>query len=148
MEKYFFAACFTALSASSAFAAPLPPADLLASNSVKASFVGVEDRPCRHLTSECPDKCGHATRIAKFLVIENKGYEKPGQYGDDKAEPGKILIVDVKRDIEGQDVAVAAAIAKLQKGAKVDMTITHYYVNVDGSRWPVRPVTEFVVEPS
>lgn len=129
----------------SSFAAPLPPADLLAKNEVLAEYVGIKEIPCRFRTAQCPDQCGHATAVAEFKVIENISYQKPGEYGDAKAEAGSIVYVDVKKDIEGQDASVASTIKDMKVGDKVDLTITHYYVNKDGSRYPVRPATSISV---
>lgn len=126
----------------SVFAAPLPEkADVLAVNTVRAVYEGVQDRPCRFLTSLCPDRCGHATRLALFKVVENEGYQKPGKYGDDKAEAGSIMYVDVLKDIEGQDASVARLIEGLKPGDEVRLTVTHYYVTNGQSMYPVRPAT-------
>lgn len=127
-------------------AAPLPPADLLAKNEVLAEFVGLKDMPCHFRTALCPDQCGHATSLAQFKVIENCSYEKSGEYGDDKAEAGSILHVDVKKDIEGQDAAIVKTIKDMKAGDKVKLTITHYYVNKDGNRYPVRPATQLEIQ--
>lgn len=127
-----------------ASAAPLTgEPELLARNSVLAVYEKTEERPCRFLTSLCPDRCGHASTLAQFRVCANEGYEKPGQYGDEKAEVGSTLLVDVGRDVPGQDADVARKITELRPGDKVRLTVTHYYIREEGCQYPVRPVTSF-----
>lgn len=124
-------------------ASPLPEkADLLAQNTVVARYIGSQHRPCMFRTAECPDRCGHATTVAVFEVLSNEQYSKPGQYGDDKAEPGSRLMLDVQRDIPGQPEAVRETLQQLTPGEKLRLTVSHYYVNVDNSHFPVRPVTQ------
>ncbi len=125
----------------SLFAAPLPPADELASNTVTAVYECMVQLPCYHRTALCPDKCGHAQSFARFRVVENEVYNRPGEYGDDKLEPGMALAVDMKNDVEGQDPAVQALIRSLHPGEAVRLTIRHYYVRTDYADYPVRPVT-------
>ncbi len=122
-------------------AAPLPPAEELASNTVTAIYESIVELPCRHLTSDCPDRCDHAQRIARFRVVENEAYSRPGEYGDDKLEPGQALAVDMKNDVEGQEPAVQALVQSLRPGDAVRLTIRHYYVKTDAAHYPVRPVT-------
>ncbi len=128
------------------YAAPLPPADLLAKNEVIADYVGVKDMPCRFRTSLCPDQCCHATKLAQFKVVESSDYHKAGQYGDARYGVGEMVYVDVKKDIEGQDEVITQQVKALNGGERVRLTITHYYVNKDGNRYPVRPVTSFSIE--
>ena len=125
-------------------AAPMPEkADLLASNAVVAEYVETKDQPCHFRTALCPDRCNHATRLAYFKVLENTRYERAGQYGDDKLEPGSMAAIDVQKDVPGQSPALAAAVAQLKPGDKVRMTISHYYVQTPQAQYPIRPVTQF-----
>lgn len=129
-----------------ALAAPLPQeSELLARNTVLAVYEKTENRPCHFRTALCPDRCDHASTLAQFRVCANEGYEKPGQYGDEKAEAGSTLLIDVGRDVPGQDEAVARKIAELRPGDKVRLTVTHYYIQEGGNHYPVRPVTSFEV---
>lgn len=126
------------------FAAPMPEnGEVLAVNSVAAEYVGTKDSPCHFRTADCPDRCGHATTLASFRVLKNEAYQRPGKYGDDKAEAGDTMLVDVRKDIPGQDKSVAREIAALQPGDAVRMTVTHFYVNDKGNHYPIRPVTAF-----
>lgn len=121
-------------------AAPLPEkADMLATNTVVAKYVDTVDIPCRFMTTLCPDKCNHATKLAQFEVLSNENYEHPGQYGDEKLEKGSIASVDVKKDIPGQSPEVAKLISELKPGDEVKLTITHYYVQQGQGHFPVRP---------
>ncbi len=124
-----------------ALAAPLPPAEELAHNTVTAVYECVVQTPCYHRTALCPDKCGHSKSFARFRVVTNESYSRPGKYGDDKLEPGEALAVDLMNDVEGQDPAVQRLVRSLHPGEAVRLTIRHYYVNTEHTAYPVRPVT-------
>lgn len=127
----------------SACASPLPDqADLLAANTVLARYEGTQFHPCRHMTALCPDRCDHAATLAHFRVLHNEHYQKLGQYGDEKMGEGETVMVDVLKDTPGQDASVAALISRLKPGDTVLMTIHHYYVQVEHSFFPVRPVVK------
>lgn len=130
----------------SAFASPLPPkAELLASNTVTAQYLGARRLPCMGRTALCPDRCGHAATVAVFRVLHNEAYDKPGKYGDDKAEPGSEILIDATADTPGQDAAVQEALATLSPGDTVRLTQKHYYADMGGVLMPIRPVTELKV---
>lgn len=127
-------------------AAPLPAkAELLASNTVTAQFLGTRRLPCMGRTALCPNRCGHAAAVAVFRVIANEAYAKPGKYGDDKAEPGSEILIDAAADVPGQDAAVLETLAALTPGDTVRLTQKHYYADMGGVHMPVRPVTELKV---
>lgn len=140
--------CLTAAAATSLSAAPMPAkADLLATNTVRAHYLGTLDIPCRHRTADCPDKCDHATKVARFRVLQNQNYQKLGEYGDDKMEPGSIVMVDIKKPTPGQeDKLLFSFIGKLQVGATVRFTQAHYYGDFGHALLPFRPVTHIEVE--
>lgn len=127
-------------------ASPLPAkAELLASNTVTAQFLGTRRLPCMGRTALCPDRCGHAAAVAVFRVIANESYAKPGKYGDDKAEPGSEMLIDAAADVPGQDAAVQETLAALTPGDTVRLTQKHYYADMGGVHMPVRPITELKV---
>ena len=129
-------------------AAPLPEkADLLATNTVVAVYRGKVKPPCRFLTSECPDRCGHSREQAVFTVKASEAYSHPGKYGDDRLTPGAQWMVGTKDDVPGQDPAVLTQLAALQPGDTVRMTISHYYITLNNASYPVRPVTSLTVLP-
>lgn len=128
------------------FAAPLPEkAELLASNTVVAQFLGMQERPCYFRTALCPDRCDHAMKAAQFRVLSNEAYEKPGQYGDDKAEPGNLLLVDAKNDVPGQPDGMLQKLSDLKPGQLVRLTQQHYYADLGEVQAPIRPVTQLDV---
>lgn len=132
-----------ALAVPTLFAAPMPAkADLLASNTVVAVYVGTQERPCMFRTALCPNRCGHAAKVASFRVITNEDYKKPGKYGDDKADPGSIVMVDMLQDVPGQSEDVQKLISTLSAGDKVRMTQDHYYGDFGKVVEPFRPVTK------
>ena len=129
-----------------AVASPLPEkADLLASNTVTAQFLGMQERPCYFRTALCPDRCDHAVKAAQFRVLSNEAYEKPGEYGDDKAEAGNMLLVDARNDVPGQPDDMLQKLAELKPGQVVRLTQKHYYADLGEVVMPVRPITELEV---
>ena len=131
---------------SSVMAAPLPEkADLLASNTVTAQFIGMKERPCHFRTALCPDRCDHAAKVAQFRVLTNEAYEKPGKYGDDKAESGNMLLVDARNDVPGQPDDMLQKLANLNPGQVVRLTQKHYYADLGDVVTPIRPVTQLDV---
>ena len=135
--------------APSLFASPLPEkADLLATNTVIARFDGYTDIPCRFMTADCPDKCDHATKVARFRVTKNVDYAQNSEYGDEKVAPGSIVMVDVKKPTPGQeDEAVFSLIDQMELGTKVIMTQDHYYGEIGDLVAPFRPVTKLEIIP-
>ncbi len=127
-------------------ASPLPEkVDLLASNTVTAQFLGMQERACHFRTALCPDRCDHAMKVARFRVLSNVAYEKPGKYGDDKAEAGNMLVVDARNDVPGQPDDMLRKLAELKPGQVVRLTQMHYYADLGDVVTPIRPVTELVL---
>ena len=130
----------------SVVASPLPEkADLLASNTVIAQYVGTVERPCYFRTALCPNRCDHAMKAAKFRVISNEAYEKPGKYGDDKADAGNMMMVEARQDVPGQPEGMLKKLAELKPGQVVRLTQKHYYADLGTVVTPIRPVTELEV---
>ncbi len=129
-------------------ASPLPEkAELLATNEVEAHYLGTVKIPCRHLTADCPDKCNHATEVARFRVLKNMKYELTAKYGDDAYTPGSIVMIDIKNPTPGQnDEAVHHFIGNLKVGDKVRFTQKHYYGEINNLSEPFRPVTHIEVD--
>ena len=130
-------------------ASPIPAkAVLLANYSFAATYLGLMELPCRGMTADCPDKCDHATKVARFRVTKNVDYAQNSEYGDEKVAPGSIVMVDVKKPTPGQDdEAVFALIDQMELGTKVIMTQDHYYGEIGDLVAPFRPVTKLEIIP-
>ena len=130
-------------------ASPMPEnAQVLASNSFEAAYLGLMELPCRGMTADCPDKCDHATKVARFRVLRNVDYCQNSEYGDEKVAPGSIVMVDVKKLTPGQDdAAIFELIDKLEPGSKVIMTQEHCYGEIGDLVTPFRPVTKLETIP-
>lgn len=130
-----------ALALALALVSPLASAadkvEVLSSHRTKAVYEGVRHLPCRHRTSLCPDRCGHARDVAVFRVTEYVAYEKPGQYGDAKATEF-LLPLSQGEEVSAEVLALAKG---LSKGDAVRLEWLHEYVAKDGSKYPRRRVT-------
>jgi hypothetical protein len=115
--------------------------EVLSSHKATGEFTGVTHIPCRNLTSLCPDRCNHAQDAAEFKILEYQQYEKPGEYGDEKADVYRVRI-DQNAPREKQDPAVIEIIKSLTPGQKVKLFWEHIYVTdgETGSKWPERPL--------
>lgn len=113
---------------------------MLASNTVVAKYMGVRDIPCRFMTADCPDRCGHARKVALLHVISNEHYSKLSEYGDAKAEAQNVLMVDINNDVPGQPKTVLEHVRNLKDGELVRLTLCHYYAEIDNAHIPIRPV--------
>ena len=125
-------------------AAPLP-GETLSTHQTLARFEGVEDVPCRHMTSLCPDRCDHGGKYAKFTIVEYTAYDLAGKYGDPKQTS---FLVRVAHKDGSPDTAtpepLRRVIAELSVGQVVGLDWAHVYVTdpETGSKWPERIVTK------
>lgn len=110
--------------------------EVLSSHRTKAVYEGVRHLPCRHRTSLCPDRCGHARDVAVFRITEYVAYEKPGQYGDEKAAEF-LLPLGQGEEVSAEVLAIARG---LSKGDAVRLEWLHEYVTKGGSKYPRRRV--------
>lgn len=124
--------------------APLP-GETLSTHQTLARFEGLQDVPCRHLTSECPDRCDHGGKYARFAIVEYTGYDKPGKYGDPKQTAFAVRVAhkDGSPDTATPE-ALRRVIAELSEGQVVGLEWAHVYVTdpATGSKWPERIVTK------
>lgn len=111
--------------------------DILSSHNTEATLKEFKDLPCRFLTSLCPDRCGHATRVAVFQITKYLQYKKEGQYGDPKQE---LFYLDLKKDPYGQNKSIRQTAEALKIGDKVKLNWNHLYIKKAGSSYPERPV--------
>ncbi len=138
-----------------ALAEPAPVSetrDLLSRHETVAVFNGLEETVCRGLTARCPLDCGDSGTLAKFKILEYLAYEKPGKYGDPKAETFQFLLHDNKGNPKVKP-AIRDAVLALKPGEKVLLSWNHDYVHKTWpgggkSNSPERPVTKLERAPA
>ncbi len=109
--------------------------DLLASNTVRATFLGV-----RALQMQSFDQAAPTTvHVAVFQVIDNLAYKRFVRYGDGALKPGSCFTVAMSRDLPGQPASIVDTIAQMQPGEEAVMKIDHLYIFGDQEGKPLRP---------
>ena len=104
-----------------------------------ATYMGARHQPCRHRTSLCPDRCGHAIDVFTFK-LDALAVTKNEESGSVRwVTPEKE---GTERMIGESDLKEFAGLAKsLAAGDTVDLRWSHDYVTVGGSSGPDRPCT-------
>lgn len=115
--------------------------DLLSSHETVAQFGEVYNQPCRHMTSLCPDRCGHGGTTAVFNVRKYLKYEKPGHYGDKESDKYHVRPSD-DVDCTGLTDDRKVVFDSLKEGDYVLLSWNHDYVHREGSSFPQRPITK------
>ncbi len=109
--------------------------DLLASNTVRATFLGV-----RAIQTQSFDQATPTTvHVGVFQVMENLAYKRFVRYGDGSLKPGACFTVALTRDLPGQPANIADTIARMQPGEEAIMKIDHLYIFGDQEGKPIRP---------
>lgn len=108
--------------------------DLLASNTVRATFQGLRDMPVQTLDQDSPT----TAQVAVFEVIENLAYRKYVRYGDGQLVPGTRFTVAMSRVLPGQPASVVDTIAQMQPGEESVMRIDHLYLMGGQEGTPIR----------
>lgn len=98
--------------------------DLLATNTVRATFVGLHDLAVQTINDEAPT----TAQVAVFEVIDLLGYKKYQHLGDGQLTPGTKFTVAMSRELPGQPAAIADTIAQMQPGEEAVLKIDHLYM--------------------
>jgi hypothetical protein len=121
-------------------AAPTETRQLLSLHETEATFSGLVNQPCRHRTAECPDRCDHGGTVAEFRVDAYRRYEKPGEYGDPRADVYRVRLRNARGEAR-LDAALLNRLESLRAGDRVRLDWRHDYVTRDGASSPERPIT-------
>ena len=121
--------------------------EILARHETLAEFRGTRPHRCRGLTALCPDDCGESGTVAEFRIKRYLAYERPGEYGDPKAEQLVFMLED-NRGNPKATADVRAVVQALEEGDRVLLSWNHLYVTVDGHAGPERPVTRLEAIPA
>ncbi len=131
------------ITATSTPATPTPQAptrvmgncDLLASNTVRATFLGVRALQTQSFDQPVPT----TVHVAVFQVIENVAYKRVVRYGDGSLKPGACFTVALTRDLPGQPANIADTIIQMQPGEEALLKIDHLYIFGDLEGKSIRP---------
>lgn len=138
-----FVVCFSGCATATYRRCEEPVGEVLSVHETEARFEGLEEVPCRHLTTACPLQCSHGGRYARFAIERYERYEKPGQYGDEQQGhfAFRVAMKDGSPD-EQVPVALRQMVEALKPGQKVALSWKHVYVTdpATGSKWPERVV--------
>ncbi len=121
------------------------PGETLSVHRTVARYQGVEEQPCRFMTSECPDACDHGGTVAVFAVEAYTDYARPGQYGDPKQTEFRVRVAHSDGTPDAAlAVALRRVLAELEPGDRVKLGWAHVYVTdpASGSKWPERVITD------
>lgn len=115
-----------------------PPVDVLSAHQTDAVYEGTRHLPCRHRTSLCPDKCGHAKDVAVFRITAYRSYTRANpSYGDPQAAEF-LMPLNVGEEVSAGQVEIVRG---LKAGESVKLDWQHEYVRADGASYPRRRVT-------
>ncbi len=121
--------------------APMPNAagmrgncDLLASNTVRASFVGLRDMPVQTVEQDAPSM----VQVAVFEVIDSLGYRKYVRYGDGQLTAGTRFTVAMNKELPGQPASIVDTISQMQPGEEAVLKIDHLYLLGGREGTPIR----------
>lgn len=121
--------------------APMPNAagmrgncDLLASNTVRASFVGLRDMPVQTVEQDAPTM----VQVAVFEVIDSLGYRKYVRYGDGQLTAGTRFTVAMNKELPGQPASIVDTISQMQPGEEAVLKIDHLYLLGGREGTPIR----------
>lgn len=98
--------------------------DLMASNTVRASFVGLRELAVQRIDQDEPAK----VQVAVFEVINNLAYRRFNRIGDGQLTPGMQYTIAMNKELPGQPSANVDTIASLQPGEEVAMRVDHLYL--------------------
>ena len=108
--------------------------DLLATNTVRATFKGLQDSAVT-----APDGTLTNGRVAVFEVIENLAHRRQSRYGDGAMQPGSTILVEMSRDLPGQPAEIVDTISKLEPGEETVMRMDHLFLYGEPNGSFVRP---------
>lgn len=107
--------------------------DLMASNTVRAVFQGMQQQDAAQTTPITP--------AAVFQVQENLAHRRYVRYGDGLMPEGMLFTVCMDRSLPGQPVQVVDEIAQMKPGDEAIMKVDHLFIFSEPQGQNVRPCT-------
>lgn len=112
--------------------------DLLASNTVRATFKGLRELTKPTLSDAIQPT---VTNVAVFEVIEPLAYRRYGRYGNKRLQPGALFAVEMSKEVMGQPANVVDTIAQMHPGDEAVMKIDHLFIFDEEENRSVNPCT-------
>ncbi len=98
--------------------------DMMASNTVLATFVGLRD-----LTVQSVDQTTPTTvQVAVFQVTDSLSYHRMNRFADGRLQPGMQFTIAMNKELPGQPAEYVDVIATMQPGENVVMRVDHLYL--------------------
>lgn len=98
--------------------------DLMASNTVSATFMGLRDLAVQRIDQAEPT----TVQVAVFQVINNYGHRRFNRIGDGRLTPGMQFTIGMNKELPGQPAENVDLIATLNQGEEVVMRVDHLYL--------------------
>ena len=98
--------------------------DLMASNTVRATFVGIRTLAVQRVDQPEPSQ----VQVGVFQVIDNLAYRRFNRIGDNQLTPGMQFTIAMNKQLPGQPAENVDTIAALQPGEEVVMRVDHLYL--------------------
>lgn len=111
--------------------APRMNCDLMASNTVRATYKGMEE----------------GTTNANFEVVENLAHRRYVRYGDGALPTGFAIQVNTAPGQPGQPDTIAQEISRMQPGDEAIMKIDHLYIFAEPQGQHIRPCSRIALRP-
>lgn len=108
--------------------------DLLASNTVRATFVGMHDLAVQTINDDAPT----TAQVAVFEVIDLLGYKRYNRLGDGQLTAGTKFTISMSRELPGQPANIADTIAQMQPGEEAVLRVDHLYLMQGQQGEPLR----------
>lgn len=118
--------------------------DLMASNTVRAIFRGVQQITVHSYTN--PQ--AQTTQVAVFEVVANLAHRRYVRYGDGLLAAGTIFTVSMDKNHPGQPSSIVDEISHMQVGEEAVMKIDHLFLFADPEGQNIRPCTRLARKPS
>lgn len=116
--------------------------DLMASNTVRAHFLGLKDIPVPSLDEQAQPA---SAQVAIFEVVENLAYRKYVRYGDGQLKQGARFTVAMDRALPGQPSSVVDTISKMKPGDEAAMKVDHLFLFGENENKSIRPCTRIAL---
>lgn len=98
--------------------------DLMASNTVRASFVGLRNLSVQRVDQAEPS----LVQVGVFQVIDNLAYRRFNRIGDGELTSGMQFTIAMNKELPGQPAENVDTIAELLPGEEVVMRVDHLYL--------------------